>query len=64
MHTGAAVGASSVLLIKPESNGSDTGGVSVAVLTNLHECSGLTHLAFQISEVFVTPQDRLFASPE
>ncbi|VDN30119.1 unnamed protein product, partial [Gongylonema pulchrum] len=52
MHTGAAVGASSVLLLKPDRRGSNADGTCIAVLTNLHECGELTQLAFEIAEIF------------
>lgn len=62
-HSGGAVGASSILLIKPND---DVGvnssyverrrprprGITVAVLTNLQECGGLTKLALDIASVF------------
>lgn len=52
MHTGAAVGASSVLLLKPDSGGLDADGICIAILTNLHECGELTHLACEVAEIF------------
>ncbi|EFO20136.1 beta-lactamase [Loa loa] len=52
LHTGAAVGASSVLLIRPDHNFTGTDGICVAILTNLHECSELTQLAMDIVEIF------------
>uniref|UniRef100_A0A915Q7H8 Beta-lactamase-related domain-containing protein n=1 Tax=Setaria digitata TaxID=48799 RepID=A0A915Q7H8_9BILA len=52
LHTGAAVGASSVLLIKPDRNISGADGICVAILTNLHECDELTQLAMDIVEIF------------
>ncbi|VDK71555.1 unnamed protein product [Anisakis simplex] len=52
MHTGAAVGASSVLVVKPNFNGSNTDGVCVAVLVNLHDCKNVTHLALELAEIF------------
>ncbi|CAG9532596.1 unnamed protein product [Cercopithifilaria johnstoni] len=52
LHTGAGVGASSVLLIKPDHNFTGTDGTCVAILTNLHECGELTQLAMEIVEIF------------
>lgn len=52
MHTGAAVGASSVLLIKPHFDKTNSEGICVAILVNLHDCDGLTRLALDISEIF------------
>ncbi|VBB30839.1 unnamed protein product [Acanthocheilonema viteae] len=52
LHTGAAVGASSVLLIKPDHNFTSTDGTCVAILTNLHECGELTQLAVEVVEIF------------
>uniref|UniRef100_A0A8R1TUA9 Beta-lactamase-related domain-containing protein n=1 Tax=Onchocerca volvulus TaxID=6282 RepID=A0A8R1TUA9_ONCVO len=52
LHTGAAVGASSVLLIKPDHNFTGANGTCVAILTNLHQCSELTQLAMEIVEIF------------
>ncbi|EJW84171.1 hypothetical protein WUBG_04918 [Wuchereria bancrofti] len=52
LHTGTAVGASSVLLIKPDHNFAATDGTCVAILTNLHECGELTQLAMEIVEIF------------
>uniref|UniRef100_A0A158R4A8 Beta-lactamase domain-containing protein n=1 Tax=Syphacia muris TaxID=451379 RepID=A0A158R4A8_9BILA len=50
MHTGGAVGASSVLLIKP--NDQEHAGLCVAVLTNLENCKGLTTLALELGDIF------------
>uniref|UniRef100_A0A0R3S3C2 Beta-lactamase domain-containing protein n=1 Tax=Elaeophora elaphi TaxID=1147741 RepID=A0A0R3S3C2_9BILA len=55
LHTGAAVGASSVLLIKPDHNFTGIDGTCVAILTNLHECGELTQLAMEIVEIFGSP---------
>ncbi|OZC10982.1 beta-lactamase [Onchocerca flexuosa] len=52
LHTGAAVGASSVLLIKPDHNFTGANGTCVAILTNLHQCGELTQLAMEIVEIF------------
>ncbi|VDN04032.1 unnamed protein product [Thelazia callipaeda] len=52
MHTGAGVGASSVLLIKPNQGCSNNTGTCVVILTNLHECSELVRLALEIAEIF------------
>lgn len=52
LHTGAAVGASSILLIKPDNNVKGCSGTCVAILTNLHECGELTQLAMEITEIF------------
>lgn len=53
-HTGGSIGASSVLLLKPTQRAKETeaGGVAVAVLTNLQECTGLQELAFALAELF------------
>ncbi|MFH4977009.1 hypothetical protein AB6A40_003718 [Gnathostoma spinigerum] len=51
-HTGAAVGASSVLLIKPYMKGNRTDGVCIVILVNLHNCTGLTQLALDVGEIF------------
>ncbi|VDM49248.1 unnamed protein product, partial [Toxocara canis] len=52
MHTGAAVGASSILLVKPSFNATGLKGVCVAILVNLHDCRQLTNLALEIAEIF------------
>uniref|UniRef100_A0A915D4Z2 Beta-lactamase-related domain-containing protein n=1 Tax=Ditylenchus dipsaci TaxID=166011 RepID=A0A915D4Z2_9BILA len=55
-HTGAAVGASSILLIKPTSKTAENGfaeGVCVAILVNLQDAgSGKVTLALNIAEMF------------
>uniref|UniRef100_A0A0N4Z4E5 Beta-lactamase domain-containing protein n=1 Tax=Parastrongyloides trichosuri TaxID=131310 RepID=A0A0N4Z4E5_PARTI len=57
-HTGAAVGCSSVLLVKPSNSNSDINnehpkGICVAILTNVQECyNGITDLALDIAEAF------------
>lgn len=45
-HTGAAIGATSILLILPEEE------LVIAVLTNLDSCGGLSNLAFNIASTF------------
>lgn len=63
MHTGAAVGASSVLLLKPDSGGFDANGICIAILTNLHECGELTHLACEVAEIFDSAISEAVESP-
>ncbi|KHJ98228.1 hypothetical protein OESDEN_01780 [Oesophagostomum dentatum] len=54
-HTGTAVGASSVLLIRPNANRTDQNeppsGVCVAMMCNLQDVS-LLNLAKEIEEIF------------
>lgn len=54
-HTGGAIGASSVLLLKPTGRNdveTETGGVAVAVLTNIEDCGRLHPLAVELAEIF------------
>uniref|UniRef100_A0A0K0DU87 Beta-lactamase domain-containing protein n=1 Tax=Strongyloides stercoralis TaxID=6248 RepID=A0A0K0DU87_STRER len=59
-HTGAAVGCSSILLIKPTtkksqkpSKNNNPKGICVAILTNIQDChNGITDLALNIAECF------------
>ncbi|CEF69266.1 Serine beta-lactamase-like protein LACTB, mitochondrial [Strongyloides ratti] len=59
-HTGAAVGCSSILLIKPTTtkkrkydNNDNPKGICVAILTNVQDCyNGITNLALDIAECF------------
>ncbi len=52
-HEGRAIGASSVLLIRPNQRGN---GVCVAILCNLQECNGLRQLAEEIAHEFTSLQ--------
>uniref|UniRef100_A0A915CJS5 Beta-lactamase-related domain-containing protein n=2 Tax=Parascaris univalens TaxID=6257 RepID=A0A915CJS5_PARUN len=52
LHTGAAIGASSILLVKPNFEGTHLDGICIAILVNLHNCGELTSLALEIAEIF------------
>uniref|UniRef100_A0A0M3I589 Beta-lactamase domain-containing protein n=1 Tax=Ascaris lumbricoides TaxID=6252 RepID=A0A0M3I589_ASCLU len=64
LHTGAAVGASSILFVKPNFEGTDLDGICIAILVNLHNCGELINLALEIAEIFEHRHHKLKNAPE